>query len=150
MVNQTDRVIELLDNFNTGEIFSTGDIADVSKFPRPSIRRVLSTLVKRGTIRRIEPGLFKIPRHENREIEQSHKEDEINESEIETFYLSGLTYNRDIGVKISTNLGINEAEELLRTYARTNVDGFNEDFYGISSIGYNGYDEVGKIIEVNL
>ena len=150
MVNQTDRVIELLDNFNTGEIFSTGDIADVSKFPRPSIRRVLSTLVKRGTIQRIEPGLFKIPRRENQNIKQPHSEDEINESEIETFYLSGLTYNRDIGVKISTNVGINKAEELLRTYAKSNVENFNHDFYGISSIGYNGYDEVGKIIEVNL
>lgn len=133
--------MSLLSDFSPGELFTVRDVVNAAKFPQPSIRRLLSVLTKQGTIQRIEPGLFQIPKG---------RIEDVKPTQIDTYYLSGLSYNRDIGIKISTEKTISDAEDILRNYARRRVSNFNEEFYGISSIGYNGFDEVGKIIEVNL
>ena len=72
------------------------------------------------------------------------------QEEITGFYLSGLTYNRDIGVTLfDRGLGIDEAEQDLREYASLNVTNYNDDFYGIAEISYNN-EPLGVVNEINL
>ena len=73
----------------------------------------------------------------------------IQESEVTGWYLSGLQYERNIGVTIFGDLGIDEAEGILRDYAETNIKNYNRDFYGIAEIRHSG-ELIDEVKEVNL
>ena len=73
----------------------------------------------------------------------------IQEPEVTGWYLSGLQYERNIGITIFGDYDIDEAEDILRDYAEANLANYNNDFYGIAEIGHNG-ESLRKVIEVNL
>jgi len=58
-VNQIDRIRQVIESMGPNNLFNTDEIRQQTDFPRPSIRRVLSTLAKNEEINRIETGLFK-------------------------------------------------------------------------------------------
>lgn len=73
-----------------------------------------------------------------------------NTQDIPGWYLSGLSYNRDIGVVLYGNSDPDASEEILRDYARANIQGYNDGFYGLGEIDYDGFSPTGEVIEVNL
>ena len=77
------------------------------------------------------------------------KVDESRDEDIQGWYLSGLQYNRNVGVTIFGDLDIDEAESMLREYASQNIQNYNDDFYGIAEIDYNG-ETLDEVDEVNL
>ena len=72
------------------------------------------------------------------------------EDNVSGWYLSGLQYSRDIGVIIYGDYSINEAESILREYAEESVSNYNDGFYGIGEIGYDGSSPLDEVIEVGL
>lgn len=108
-----------------------------------SIRSALARLEDKGLIERTSRGRY-VPVEE---IGEAHTP---SFSSVNGFYLSGLQYNRDVGLTIfGENLDIETAENQLREYAEFNVKNYNPDFYGIASIPYRG--EVLEIVnEINL
>ena len=108
-----------------------------------SVRSALARLVNQGKARRIGRGRYE-------PIEPEPPSPFFEGDGESGWYLSGLSYNRDIGLKVYGIEDIEEAERLLREYAEKNVEGYNDGFYGIGSIDYDGFSQIGKIIEVNL
>jgi len=72
------------------------------------------------------------------------------EDNVSGWYLSGLQYSRDIGVIIYGDYGIDEAEAILREYAEESINNYNDGFYGIGEIGYDGSSPLDEVIEVGL
>ena len=62
----------------------------------------------------------------------------------------GLTYNRNVGVVIYVDHEIDEAESILRDYAQGSITNYNDGFYGIAAIEYDGTSPIDEVIEVNL
>ena len=75
---------------------------------------------------------------------------EVDEPEITGWYLSGLTYNKDVGVIIYGDHDIDEAESILRDFAQRSISHYNDGFYGIAAIEYDGTSPIDEVIEVNL
>ena len=117
-----------------------------------SIRGALRRLASRGDIERISRGKYAGKRIATLAdgLPLSESQSNALTSSINGFYLSGLQYSRDIGVKIFGDYSIDEAEEILREYASVNVGGYNDDFYGIGDIPYDGYSPIDEVIRVNL
>lgn len=133
-----------------------GDIAGVLNLPKssPSIRGALRRLASRGDIERISRG-----KYAGRQVDILADGLPLSKSQSDAlstpfsddgWYLSGLQYNRDIGIKIYGIEDIDEAEEILREYAERNISNFNPDFYGIGPIPYDGISEINTVVEVNL
>lgn len=58
-MTQIDTIRRIIQGIGSGELFSISDIRSDTKFPRASIRRVLSRLSRQGEITRVKRGLFK-------------------------------------------------------------------------------------------
>ena len=116
-----------------------GDIARLVQANRNSVRSALARLESRGEITRVGRGEYTSP------ITFSKTEEDVD-----GWYLSGLQYNRNIGIKIYGIEDIEEAELILREYAISNINNYNDDFYGIGSIPYDGISPINEVIEVNL
>lgn len=98
-------------------------------------------------LRRVEQFITRTGREIVDSISQTRDE---TEDPISGWYLSGLQYSRDIGVIIYGRYGIDEAEGILRDYCERNVSNYQEGFYGIGEIGYDGYSPTDEVIEVGL
>ena len=83
------------------------------------------------------------------EIIEDIFEEQIEPEEVAGWYFSGLNYEKDLGLEIFGNYTVDEAEDVLREYARLNLLHYNDNFYGIAEIQWNG-EELDEIIEVNL
>ena len=104
-----------------------------------SVRSALARLHNRGQIVRVSRGNYFVT-----QLPAS-----FSDEDVQGWYLSGLQYTRNIGVKIfGLDLDINEAELILRSHME-NVEHYNHDFYGIGEIRYN-HEQLDKVIEVNL
>ena len=83
-------------------------------------------------------------------LEDFFKRDDGIDEEITGWYLSGLTYNKDLGVIIYGDHDIDEAESILRDFAERSIPHYNDGFYGIAAIEYDGTSPIDEVIEVNL
>ena len=83
-------------------------------------------------------------------IDEPTEETFEGEDNVSGWYLSGLQYSRDIGVIIYGDYSIDEAEDILREYASESIANYNDGFYGIGEIGYDGSSPLDEIIEVGL
>ena len=105
-----------------------------------SVRSALERLEQRGEIVRTRRGEYSpLPSFS----------DQIEPEEVVGWYFSGLNYEKDLGLEIFGNYTVDEAEDVLREYARLNLLHYNDNFYGIAEIQWNG-EELDEIIEVNL
>lgn len=102
-----------------------------------SVRSALSRLTERGEINQVSRGEYK------------PLSPPFFQEEVQGWYMSGLQYGRDVGV-IIYGVSEDEAEIELREYLAANVANYNDGFYGLGSISYDGFSELEEIQEVNL
>lgn len=129
---------DVLSAVNSGKS-KANEIASFILGNKNSVRSALARLEKRGEITRVSRGVY-----EGLTPPTSFSTGE----DVEGWYLSGLQYGRNIGVKIY-GLPIDEAEEVLTAYAERGIEGYNPFFYGIGEIPHNG-EPLNEVIEVNL
>lgn len=133
--NLTSDVLNAITKFGKS---SPSEIAKFVLGNENSVRSSLRRLERKGVIKKSGRGRY-IP----------NMVGEAHTSSISNFYLSGLQYNRDIGIKIAIIGNIDEAEEILRDYAISNISNYNDGFYGIAEIPYSN-EVINEVIEVNL
>ena len=114
-----------------------GEIATFILGNENSVRSALSRLTERGEIIQESRGFYRA------------LSPPFLEQQVEGWYMSGLKYGRDVGVMIF-GVSEDEAEIELSEYLASNVANYNEGFYGLGSIPYDGTSQLNEIIEVNL
>lgn len=124
-MTQIDRIRSFIQSVGSSNIFTINDIQTDTKFPRASIRRILSGLSQKDEISRLEPGIF-TPNQFRRKFIGTQK----YKGNSRQFF--ALTYESN---------DIDRESELLQT-----LDGFLNDEY-VKSASNTGYSD--DIIESN-
>ena len=131
-----------------------GNISTKLRAKNSSVRGALRRLESRGDIVRTSRGIYRGKKIATLEDGLPLSERQANALSSSSFsdgwYLSGLQYNRDIGITIYGIEDIDKAEGILRDYAERNINNYNPDFYGIGPIPYDGVSRINEIREVNL